>query len=136
MTVIFHLPAPIHQSPSSQIHASCHAVFLTVLHNLTKCPFCGECHTVWLFGILFRILGDDQSNMANVCTFMNNVVSFMLSKSVPLLRRLLTGLSQHRGRVDCWPVHVVFLVDKVALGQVFLRVFCIFSCQCYVTNPL
>jgi hypothetical protein len=123
MTVIFHLPAPIHQSWSSQIRASCRAVFLTVLHILMKCPFCDKCHTIWLCGILYRILGDDQSNMASVCTLMNNSGSFMLSKSVLWLRWLLTGLSQHRGRVGSRPVLVVFLVDQVALGQVFLRVF-------------
>lgn len=33
------------------------------------------------------------------------------------------GYLQHRGRFDPRPAYVVFLVDKVALGQVFLRVF-------------
>jgi hypothetical protein len=83
MTVIDHLPAPVHQSPSSQIHTSCHVVFLTVLRILMKCQFYDECHTFWFCGILCRILGDDHSNMADVCTLMNNIGSFTLSKSVP-----------------------------------------------------
>jgi len=78
MTVIFHILAPIHHLTSSQIHASCYAVFLTVLH-IMKCPFYDECHTVWLCDILYRVLGDDHSNMANVCTLMNNIGFFMLS---------------------------------------------------------
>jgi len=48
-----------------------------------------------------------------------------------------SSLSQHRGKFDPRPVHVVFLVG-MALGQVFFfsECFGIFSCQCYFTNPL
>ena len=43
--------------------------------------------------------------------------------AVPWLRRLVAaGLSQRRSGFDPGSVHVGFVVDKVALGQVFLRV--------------
>jgi hypothetical protein len=41
---------------------------------------------------------------------------------VPWLRQLITGLSTQRPRIVPGSVHVVFVVDWVALGQVFLRV--------------
>jgi hypothetical protein len=34
-------------------------------------------------------------------------------------RRLVAGLSPRRPGFDCWPVHVMFVMDKVALEQVF-----------------
>ena len=42
--------------------------------------------------------------------------------AVPWLRRLGAGLSPRRPSFDPGSVHVVFVVDKVALGQVFPRV--------------
>jgi hypothetical protein len=42
-----------------------------------------------------------------------------LFQAVPWLRRLVAGLSPRRPRFDPGPVHVGFVVDKVALGQVF-----------------
>jgi hypothetical protein len=41
---------------------------------------------------------------------------------VPWLRRLVAGLSLWRSGFDPGSVHVGFVVEKVALGQVFLRV--------------
>jgi hypothetical protein len=38
---------------------------------------------------------------------------------VPWLRRLVAGLSPQRPGFEPWSVHVGFVVDKVALGQVF-----------------
>jgi hypothetical protein len=49
--------------------------------------------------------------------------------AVPWLRRLVTGLSPHRPGFDPGSVHVGFLVDKVALGQVFPRVLPFPPCQ-------
>jgi hypothetical protein len=43
-------------------------------------------------------------------------------KAVPWLSRLVAGLSPRRPGFDPGSVHVRFVVDKVALGQVFLRV--------------
>jgi hypothetical protein len=43
--------------------------------------------------------------------------------NVPELRRLVAGLPPRRHGFDSGPVHVGFVVDKVALGQVFPRVF-------------
>jgi hypothetical protein len=42
--------------------------------------------------------------------------------AVPWLRRLVAGLSPRRSGFDPGSVHVEFVVDKVALGQVFPRV--------------
>jgi hypothetical protein len=43
--------------------------------------------------------------------------------AVPWLRRLVAGLSPWRPGFDPGSVHVGFVVDKVALGQVFPRQF-------------
>jgi hypothetical protein len=43
--------------------------------------------------------------------------------AVPKLRRLVAGLSLQRPVFARRPVHVGFVVDKVAMRQVFLRVF-------------
>jgi hypothetical protein len=43
-------------------------------------------------------------------------------RAVPWLRRLVAGLSLRRPGFDPGSFHVGFVVDKVALGQVFLRV--------------
>jgi hypothetical protein len=50
--------------------------------------------------------------------FMNN----MLMLAVPWLRRLVAGLPRRKPGFDPGSVHVGFLVDEVALGQVFPRV--------------
>jgi hypothetical protein len=43
-------------------------------------------------------------------------------RAVPWLRSLVAGLSPQRPGFAPWSIHVGFVVDKVALGQVFLRV--------------
>jgi hypothetical protein len=53
-------------------------------------------------------------------TFVLEEVS--LKKAVPWLRRLVAGLSPQRPGFDPGSVHVGFVVEKVALGQVFPRV--------------
>jgi hypothetical protein len=45
-----------------------------------------------------------------------------ITKAVPWLRRLAAGLPPRRPGFDPGSVHVGFVVDKVALGQVFPRV--------------
>jgi hypothetical protein len=44
-------------------------------------------------------------------------------KAVPWLRRLVASLSPRRPGFDCRSVRVGFVVDKVALGQVFFEYF-------------
>jgi hypothetical protein len=44
------------------------------------------------------------------------------NEAVPWLRRLVAGLLSGRPGFDSGSVHVEFVVDKVALGQVFPRV--------------
>jgi hypothetical protein len=44
------------------------------------------------------------------------------ARAVPWLRSLVTGLSPRRSGFAPGSIHVGFVVDKVALGQVFLRV--------------
>jgi hypothetical protein len=46
-----------------------------------------------------------------------------VDKAVPWLRRLVAGLLPQMSGFDPGSVHVGFMVDKVALGQVFPRVF-------------
>jgi hypothetical protein len=46
----------------------------------------------------------------------------MIHDAVPWLRRLALGLSQHGPVFDPMSVQVIFVVDKMALGQVFLPV--------------
>jgi hypothetical protein len=48
---------------------------------------------------------------------------------MPWLRRLVAGLSSQRPGFDSGRVHVGFVVDKVSLGQVFLRVIRVFPRQ-------
>jgi hypothetical protein len=43
-------------------------------------------------------------------------------RAVPWLRQLVTGLSPRRPGFDVGLVHVGFVVDNVALGQVLLQV--------------
>jgi hypothetical protein len=45
------------------------------------------------------------------------------SKAMPWLRQLVSGLSPQRPMFVPRSLHVRFVVDRVALGQVFLQVF-------------
>jgi hypothetical protein len=56
----------------------------------------------------------------NVTTHHDLVVR--LRTAVPWLRRLAAGLPPRRFGADLGSVHVGFVVDKLALGQVFLQV--------------
>jgi hypothetical protein len=46
----------------------------------------------------------------------------MLLKAVPYLRRLVAGFSPRMPGFAPRAAHVGFVVDKVALGQIFLRI--------------
>jgi hypothetical protein len=46
----------------------------------------------------------------------------LISNALPRLRRSFAGLSTQRHGIDLSSVHVGFVVDKVAMGQVFLPV--------------
>jgi hypothetical protein len=48
----------------------------------------------------------------------------------PQLRRLVAGLPPRQPRFEHWSGHVGFVVDKVALGQVFSEYFR-FPCQAF-----
>jgi hypothetical protein len=52
-----------------------------------------------------------------------------VAKAVPWLRRLVAGLPQWRPGFHPGSVHVGFVVDKVALGQVFPPSTSVFPCQ-------
>jgi hypothetical protein len=61
----------------------------------------------------------------DICTHTRSdqkVSGLRLWRAVPWPRRLVAGLSPRRPSFDPGPVHVGFVVDKVALGQVFPRV--------------
>jgi hypothetical protein len=50
------------------------------------------------------------------------VTSTILVAAVPWLKWLAAGLSIRSSEFEPGSIHVIFLVDKVALGQVFLLV--------------
>jgi hypothetical protein len=54
--------------------------------------------------------------------------------AIPWLRRLVSGLPLRRPGFDPGSVHVGFVVDKVALGQVFPRALQYFPCKFYSTG--
>jgi hypothetical protein len=58
----------------------------------------------------------------HVKVVVNPIKSKIFYKAVPWLRRLVACLPPRRPGFDPGSVHVGFVVDKVALGQVFLRV--------------
>ena len=53
---------------------------------------------------------------------------------MPWLRRLVASLQTRAPGFDPRSVHVGFLVDKVALGQVFPPSISVFPCQFYSTG--
>jgi hypothetical protein len=55
-----------------------------------------------------------------------------LYMAVPWLKEFVTDLLPQRPGFDPRLVHVGFVVDEVALGQVFLKVF---PCHCHSTTP-
>jgi hypothetical protein len=55
--------------------------------------------------------------LCDVCT------GSFIFMAIPWLRQLIAGLSLSRPKFDPRPVHVRFVVGKVALGQVFLQVY-------------
>jgi hypothetical protein len=54
--------------------------------------------------------------------YLESFCTVTLWRAVPWLRRLVPGFSPQRHGFDPVSVHVGFVMDKVALGQVFLRV--------------
>jgi hypothetical protein len=56
------------------------------------------------------------------CSVKDRIRTIEESRAVPWLRRLVAGLSPRSPVFAPRSVHVGFVVDKVALGQVFLRV--------------
>jgi hypothetical protein len=83
------------------------------------------------FGILeFRDCVDTV--MAGVSLQMMKVRQFCMA--VPWLRRLVSGLSLRRPGFNPGSVHVGFLVDKAALGQVFPPSTSGFPCQFHYTG--
>jgi hypothetical protein len=71
--------------------------------------------------------------MVDVTSFNWHFAVYKDILAVPWLRRLVAGLSPRRPGFDPGSVHVGFVVDKVALGQVFPRVLR-FSCQFHSTG--
>jgi hypothetical protein len=73
--------------------------------------------------------------MKNVTFGIIMVFSIGRSEAVLWLRRLVAGLSTRSTGFAAGSIHVGFVVDKVVLGQVFLRVFR-FPCQYHSTVVL
>jgi hypothetical protein len=87
------------------------------------------CQRVRYIQTAFHVIAWIHSDLQSVnCPFFaeRNSGRFCLhqpgGKAVLWLRRLVTGLSSRRSGFMPGSVHVEFVVDKVALGQVFLRV--------------
>jgi hypothetical protein len=64
----------------------------------------------------------DMRKLQSLCTINYNAYK-MLQWAVPWLRRLVVGLSPRRSEFNPGSVHVGFVVDKVALGQVLPEYF-------------
>jgi hypothetical protein len=72
--------------------------------------------------LIFEIETQRSKEHADVREVQNRRINKVTRDVVPWLRRLIVGLSPRKPRFDPGSVHVEFVVDKVALGQVFLRV--------------
>jgi hypothetical protein len=70
----------------------------------------------WVLGAIFP--GLKQVELEANCSLSFNTEF----KAVPWLRRLVASVSPRKPGFDPGPVHVGFVVVKVALGQVFPRV--------------
>ena len=75
------------------------------------------------------------------CSLWDVTQSFMYYLWEPLLIlavrwfwRLITEHSPRRPGFDPSSAHATFVVEKVALGEIFLRVLRSFSCHCHSTN--
>jgi len=55
--------------------------------------------------------------LCDVCT------RSLVFRAMPWIRQLAASLSLERHKLDTKPVHMRFVMDKVALGQVFLQVY-------------
>jgi hypothetical protein len=61
------------------------------------------------------------------------IVGIFVSSAVPWLKRLVAGITSRRPGFAPGSVYVGFVADKVALGQVFIRVLRVFPCQYHST---
>jgi len=74
---------------------------------------------------MYRLPGNlGTSTSWNPQTLSRPVQELLYLFMVPRLRRLVAGLSARRPGFGLRSIHVRFLVDEMALGQVFLLVFC------------
>jgi hypothetical protein len=62
------------------------------------------------------------------------IIMIRAMMAVPWLRRLVTGIPPRRPGFDPGSVHVGFVVDKLALGQVFPPSTSVFPCQFHPTG--
>jgi len=60
--------------------------------------------------------------------------NFTITDVVPWLRQFVARFSLRRTALDPRPVRERSVVDKVAVGQIFLRVLLVFPCQYHSTN--
>jgi hypothetical protein len=71
---------------------------------------------------LYYVASRNTAIMFDVKIAAIQMLSFNPWLAVPWLRSLVVGLSPRRPGFTPGSIHVGFVVDKVALGQVFLRV--------------
>jgi hypothetical protein len=82
--------------------------------------------------ILSSIYFVSSSRLTDDINSLDYIANCDTRKSVPWLRRLVSGLSSRRDGFAPRSVHVGFVMKKLALGQVFLR-FLRFPCQYHST---
>jgi hypothetical protein len=76
---------------------------------------CRACQSTSLF--------THKTTTANKIFIKSDITELYRNKAVPQLKRLVAGFPPRRPRFEPGSSHVGFLVDKVALGQVFSEYF-------------
>jgi hypothetical protein len=81
-----------------------------------------------------------KSKSSSLCSFLKSLVMFSLlgaDMAVHWLRQVVAGLPSRRPDFDPGSVHMGFVVDKVALGQVLSPSTSVFPCQFHsICSPL
>jgi hypothetical protein len=120
------------------VPCSCRQVIAACRNTCVSTVLIAENHTVWSnfrmntisyfhsYGSIF-IFSDDTKDVSDSAPKPQCV-------AVSWVRRLVAGLSTRRPVFDSGSVHVGFVVDKVALGQVFPPSTSVFLCQFHPTG--
>jgi hypothetical protein len=86
---------------------------------INVCPTCVANHQFHVSYLIYHVLGP---LLYHTGPFLKLNSQQYVHRAVPWLRRLVAGLSPRRPGFAAGSIHVRFLVDKVSLGLVSLRV--------------